>query len=189
MTTTATTVNDKITGYIRTYVGYGVGAALAWVLLHSGLDLHGPVQDALLVLVIALVTNGYYWLIRLLEVRFPILGVLLGLPKAPEYTAVDNLWASFVRTAIPTVVSAFVVGVLAVWVTLDPDQSVTVITVVSAVVSSAYYTVARAIVTRWPAARWLLGSAEAPAYQPSADTTDDGLDGEQPDSILEPSER
>lgn len=164
-----TTPNDRIVGLIRTYVGYGIGAVLAWLLLRTGLDLRGPVQDALLVLVIALVTNGYYWLVRLLEVRFPALGVLLGIPKRPDYTAVDNLWASFVRTAIPTLVSAFVVGVVASWVTLSADQSVTVITVVSAAVSSAYYTVAAAVVARWPRARVLLGSAQTPTYrEPSA---------------------
>lgn len=164
MSTTSPTLNDRATGLIRTYVGYGVGAVLAWLLVHTGLDLTGPFQVALLVLLVAIVTNAYYFVVRLLEVRFPIVGVLLGIPKAPEYQAVDNLWASFVRTAIPTVVSAVVVGFVAVWIDLSADQQAAVITAVVAIVSSLYYTVARAVVARWPRTKVLLGVSTTPGY-------------------------
>jgi hypothetical protein len=164
MSTYPPTMNDRATGLIRTYVGYGIGAVLAWLLVHTGVDLHGPFQAAVLVLVVALVTNSYYLAIRLLEVRFPFVGVFLGIPKAPDYLAVDNLWASFVRTAIPTVVSAVIVGVVAVWIDLNADQQASVIAAVVAIVSSLYYTVARSVVARWPRTKLLLGVSVTPGY-------------------------
>jgi hypothetical protein len=159
MSTYPPTMNDRATGLIRTYVGYGIGAVLAWLLVHTGVDLHGPFQAAVLVLVVALVTNSYYLAIRLLEVRFPFVGVFLGIPKAPDYLA-----ASFVRTAIPTVVSAVIVGVVAVWIDLNADQQASVIAAVVAIVSSLYYTVARSVVARWPRTKLLLGVSVTPGY-------------------------
>lgn len=164
------TPNEKVLGFIRTYVPYGVAAALAWLLLHTGLDLTGEVQVLAITLVVALVTNVYYLLIRLLESRWPFLGVFLGWPKQPEYVKVDNLWASLVRTLIPTLVSFVVVTISyyiaqAFGVEVSAENQASIIVVVVALVEAAYYSLARAITARWPAASWLLGTPTVPVNQ------------------------
>src|SRR5438094_8853189 len=100
------TANTTILGYIRTYVPYGVGLALGWLLLHTGIDLNGPFALAADTVLIAGAINIYYLVVRLAEVKVPYLGILLGAPSRPVYEDVSDLWNSFVRTGIPTVVSA-----------------------------------------------------------------------------------
>jgi hypothetical protein len=158
------TPNDRITGYIRTVVPYAIGAFLTWLLSISGLDFTGELQVALIVFPVTVVTNVYYLLIRLLEVRFPWVGLFLGIPKTPDYTAVDNLWASLVRTAIPTVVAAVVVTFVGIWLNLDADTQSGVIVIAVALVQALYYAVARAILSRWPGAKILLGTPATPDY-------------------------
>ncbi|NQX36240.1 hypothetical protein [Herbiconiux sp. VKM Ac-2851] len=160
------TPNDTITAYIRTYVPYGIGAALAWLLATIGLDLTGDFQIALIALAVVLVTNAYYLAVRLLERVLPILGVLLGIPKTPEYGEVSNLWASFVRTAIPTLVGALVTTVLGIIFHLDAQTQSVFIVLGIAVIEAAYYGLARNLVARYPGLVFLLGSDVTPVYEP-----------------------
>lgn len=152
--------HDRVLAFIRTYVPYSIGAILAWLLAVSRLDLTGPFQVGLVAFAVAVVTNVYYVLIRLLEYRFPMIGVLLGAPRQPEYTAVDNLWASLVRTAIPTLVAAVVITVIGAVVMLDAETSTTLIVVGTAIVQGLYYALAKAIIAKWPRASILLGTPE-----------------------------
>lgn len=171
------TPNDKIIGFIRTYVPYGISAGLAWLLLTTGFDLTGEVQVALVTLTVALVTNVYYMAIRLIEARVPWIGALLGWPKSPGYIAVDGLWASLVRTLVPTL-AAFVVVTLSFWIAeafgaqIDVSTQAGFIVIVVGLFEIAYYAVARAILDRWPNMAWLLGvprdpiglASDAPRY-------------------------
>lgn len=157
------TPNEQVLGFIRTYVPYGIGAAVAWLLLTFGLDLSGDVQILAVTLAVALVTNVYYLGIRLIESRWPWLGVFLGWPKQPEYVKVDNLWASLVRTLIPVLV-AFLVSTLAlyiaVWagVEISVESQAGLITIIVALVEAGYYALARGITARWPWTSFLLGT-------------------------------
>lgn len=162
------TPNDKVLGFIRTYIPYGISALLAWLLLNTGLDLTGEVQVALVTLTVALVTNAYYLLIRLVESRWPWVGVFLGWPKAPEYQAVDNLWGSLVRTLTP-VLASFVVVTAAFYVAawfgyqLSADMQAGAVVVVMGLFEALYYSAARFITTRWPWWSWLLGTPKEAA--------------------------
>lgn len=161
------TPNENITSLIRTYVPYAVGAVLAWILSVTAVDLHGATEAAFVAFGIAVVQNVYYLVIRLAETRMPSLGVLLGIPTVPEYARVDNLWASVVRTGIPTIVGALVVTLASgLYLDLDSATQTGIIAVLTAVVQSAYYTIATAIEARWPAAKALLGGVGAPSYEP-----------------------
>lgn len=165
---TGGTANDKVLAYIRTYVPYAIGAALAWLLAVVHLDLTGEFQLVAVTFAVALTTNVYYWLIRVLEVRFPWIGVFLGFPKQPEYARVDNLWASLIRTAIPTLAAAAVAAassLIASWadapITID---SAGLAVILVAVFEAIYYAIAKEITTRFPSASWLLGTPAQPTY-------------------------
>lgn len=164
------TAHDKVLAYIRTYIPYAVGAVIAWLLATAHLDLRGAPEVALTAFAVALTTNLYYVVIRVLEDRLPVLGVFLGFPRAPEYANVSNLWASLVRTWIPPLVGALVVAVTA-WAALalgvEPlpsEQAASVAVVGVAVVEGLYYAAARALLARWPRLSWLLGGDFAPTY-------------------------
>lgn len=158
------TPNDRALAYIRTYVPYLVGAGLTWLLVHTGIDFSGPVQVALIAFLVPLTQNAYYVLVRVIEIRMPWIGVLLGWSNSPQYAAVDNLWASLVRTLIPSLAGALVATVVALGLALDADTQSTLIVGLVALIQAAYYALARWIVSRWPATRFLLGTGAAPAY-------------------------
>jgi hypothetical protein len=160
------TPNDKISALIRTYVPYAIGGALAWLLTVTAIDLSGEFEAALVALVLVVVQNVYYLVVRLGETRIPGLGILLGLPKAPEYDNVSNLWASVVRTGIPTIVGALI-GLVVVWLGNIPADVSTGLTVtIIAVAQAAYYALAALVIEKWPRATALLGDIKAPGYMP-----------------------
>lgn len=163
------TPNDRVTGFIRTAVPYAVGSALAFILASTGADLSGEFEVALVAFGIVVAQNVYYLAVRLLERVLPGVGVLLGIPRTPDYEGVSNLWASVVRTGIPTIVGALVVigGAAAAagfGVQLDSDTLLAITALAVPVVQAAYYAAARAVIERWPASGILLGTAEQPIY-------------------------
>lgn len=79
-------MSDWLISQIRTYVPAGVGALLAW-LATLGLDLGAEAQVGLVTFLTAALTGVYYTLIRLLERRWPQVGILLGARKTPVYEA------------------------------------------------------------------------------------------------------
>lgn len=163
------TAHDKVLGYIRTGVPYAIGAFLSWILATTTLDLSGAPEVALIAFCVAAVTNLYYGVIRVVEVRFPLLGVFLGWPKAPQYAEVGNLWASLVRTCIPPIVGAVIVSgsawiAQAFGVVIDAQAQAGSIVVAVAAVEAVYYAGARALLERFPGLAWLLGGDFRPSY-------------------------
>lgn len=71
--------NDVLDSLKRTLIPVVVGAVSASVV--------GPYVDipSLRDLLAALIAGGYYTALRLLEVRWPQVGILLGAPRQPTY--------------------------------------------------------------------------------------------------------
>jgi hypothetical protein len=78
------TLGDFGASLVRTYVPIGVGVVLGWLTAH-GLGLSGAEATS----VTAALTGGIaalYWLgIRLLEAKWPALGIFLGKAAQPVY--------------------------------------------------------------------------------------------------------
>jgi uncharacterized membrane protein (DUF441 family) len=77
-------MSDFITSQIRTYVPIVVGALVAW-LATLGLNLDASTQTGLVVALTGVTQALYYLIIRLIEKKYPKVGVLLGSAKSPEY--------------------------------------------------------------------------------------------------------
>jgi len=151
------TANDRILSFIRTYVPYAIGALLAWLFVKTQIDLRGEFQVAIIAVVVAAIQNAYYYVVRLLEVQLPWVGVFLGFPKQPDYIGVDNLWASFVRTAIPTVIGVALFLLANLGFKLDAETQTGLVVILVGIAQALYYATARALVARWSALSWLLG--------------------------------
>ena len=76
-------MSNFLIAQIRTYVPMAVGAALTW-LLNYGLDITSVEGEAVMVMTAAL-SAIYYFLVRWGAEKWPQLGILLGVNKAPEY--------------------------------------------------------------------------------------------------------
>ena len=79
--------HDSLIGLVRTVVPMIVGALIVW-LAEAGIELSDEASGAFTVALMAIATSAYYagvtWLER--EVN-PSWGYLLGVPKAPSYSA------------------------------------------------------------------------------------------------------
>lgn len=82
-------MNNYISSLIRTLVPIGVGAVITWVQIRFGLTIDGEASATLAAMVTALTIGLYYAGVRWAETRFPQVGWLLGLPKAPGYSTED----------------------------------------------------------------------------------------------------
>lgn len=78
-------MNAALIAVIRTIVPMGVGAIASWLLVTFGLHVTDDQQAQLVVLGTFLLQAFYYMVVKWLEARWPRLGVLLGIPKAPVY--------------------------------------------------------------------------------------------------------
>jgi len=74
-------LSDWIAAWIRTQVAVWVPVGVNWL---ASLGIEVPVEPATAVVVAALIT-GYYTLVRALEARWPVVGVLLGWRAQPHY--------------------------------------------------------------------------------------------------------
>ena len=74
-------LSNYVTSVIRTVVPVVVGAVIA-VLAKKGINVDEAEVSSWL---IPTVISAYYSVARLAEIRFPRLGWLLGVPKAPGY--------------------------------------------------------------------------------------------------------
>lgn len=157
------TPNDQVLAYIRTYVPYAIGAAVAWLLATFALQLPDEFVVAVIAFAVVAVQNVYYLVIRLLERWAPWLGVFLGFPKQPAYTGVADLWGSVVRTGIPTLAGSILGVLAAIGLQLDAQSQTGLIVILIGVLQATYYAGAKEIIARWPAAGWLLGGVPAPA--------------------------
>jgi len=77
-------MTDFITSQIRTWVPIAVGAIISW-LATLGLQIDSNTQAAIVIALTGLIQAAYYTVVRLLEKKFPKLGILLGTPKTPSY--------------------------------------------------------------------------------------------------------
>lgn len=78
-------MTDFILSLVRTYTPIAVGAVVAW-LVTLGVEVDVETQAGLVVALTGVIQAIYYTVIRLLEKKFPQIGVLLGSAKTPEYT-------------------------------------------------------------------------------------------------------
>lgn len=78
-------MNDIITSLIRTYVPIAVGTVISW-LATRGLNIDEATGAALVAGLTGVCIAVYYTVVRLLERKFPKIGLLLGSAKTPEYT-------------------------------------------------------------------------------------------------------
>lgn len=78
-------MNDIITSLIRTYVPVIVGSLIAW-LAARGIKVDDATSAAVVTALSGTIILAYYTVIRLLERKFPKVGILLGSTKKPEYT-------------------------------------------------------------------------------------------------------
>lgn len=76
-------LSDWIAAWIRTQVAVWVPVLATW-LMSLGVEL--PVEPATMAVGSAAIT-GYYTLVRLLEAKWPAIGVLLGWKAQPVYDA------------------------------------------------------------------------------------------------------
>lgn len=77
-------MSNYLVSLIRTTAPAVVGAVLSWLALH-GLDLPSRDREAVTAAVTGILVVAYYAVVRALESKWPKLGVLLGVPSAPEY--------------------------------------------------------------------------------------------------------
>jgi uncharacterized membrane protein (DUF441 family) len=77
-------MSDFIISAIRTYVPILVGAFVSWLAL-KGINLDSSTVLALGTALGGVVAALYYTIIRLLEKKFPQVGVLLGTAQQPTY--------------------------------------------------------------------------------------------------------
>lgn len=68
---------------IRTNVPILVGAFVTW-LISLGIEVPEEGLVGLTVFFVALISGLYYLVVRLLEERFPVVGILLGFAKSPD---------------------------------------------------------------------------------------------------------
>ena len=76
--------NSFVTSLIRTWVPIIVGALVAY-LVTLGIELDVDAQTGLVVFLTAFLQGAYYLIVRVLERRYPKLGLLLGSGSQPKY--------------------------------------------------------------------------------------------------------
>ena len=81
-------MSDFVISLIRTWVPVGVGLGVAY-LVNLGVEIDEGTQLALSGGIVGVATAVYYAVARFLENRWPVAGYLLGVAKAPAYTAGD----------------------------------------------------------------------------------------------------
>lgn len=79
-------LSNYVVSLIRTGVPILVGALLAWLASSLHVVIGPSSQAGLVSLCVAVLSAGYYALVRLLERWKPSLGVLLGVPAKPVYS-------------------------------------------------------------------------------------------------------
>lgn len=78
-------MTNFVISLIRTYVPIAVGTLISFLFVQFGLTLDGEIALQLTTGLTGLVIGLYYLVARLLERKFPQLGVLLGSTAKPVY--------------------------------------------------------------------------------------------------------
>lgn len=78
-------LRNAIIAAIRTGIAAAVGLAVAWV-IGLGVEVPAGFEEGLIAVVFGLVVAGYNLAVNFLEQRVhPWFGVLLGVPRTPDY--------------------------------------------------------------------------------------------------------
>lgn len=80
------TVRDLIASMFRTVVPAAVGFVLTLLARKLGVVIDTDTSTSLTAALVVVVTAIYYGVLRVLEVKFPWLGILLGWKAQPTYT-------------------------------------------------------------------------------------------------------
>ena len=76
------TASNLVPSLIRTYVPVGVGAVVSWLAV-KGFSVDPNMQVAVTAILTAVLTSLYFTGVRMLEVKFPAMSILLGTRKQP----------------------------------------------------------------------------------------------------------
>ncbi len=79
-------MNDYIVGHIRTFVPIAVGALLTWLSTKYGILLSEDTAASTTAALTGIVIAVYYGAVRAAAQRYPQVGILLGVNKAPKYS-------------------------------------------------------------------------------------------------------
>jgi hypothetical protein len=82
-------MSDFVIAQIRTYVPMLAGFLITWLIAANVLDPDTAVgvQAGLVSFATAVLSGLYYFIVRLLAEKWPQVGILLGVNKAPDYKA------------------------------------------------------------------------------------------------------
>lgn len=83
-------MTNFLVSLIRTWVPIGVGSLISFLVVNYGLVVDENLTAQLAAGLTGLIIAGYYLLARLLERKFPQLGVLLGSTQKPVYVEAEN---------------------------------------------------------------------------------------------------
>lgn len=78
-------LSSLVISLIRQYVPVAVGVVLTWIAVSLKIVIDPSTGPALIALTTAILTAAYYLLVRLLERKWPVFGILLGVPAQPAY--------------------------------------------------------------------------------------------------------
>ena len=81
-------MSDFVVSLIRTWVPYGVAFVIGYLVSLGVIDEDTSKEAANAISggFVLIVGSLYYWIVRVLASRWPSLGILLGVNKAPSYT-------------------------------------------------------------------------------------------------------
>lgn len=146
---------------VRTSIVPGIVGLLATWFAYAKTDMPTDVAPT----VATGLSFGYWFVVRLLEQKFPRAGVLLLIPRPPTYT--DSDFRGFAKSAVRTFIP-LVVGLAATYATkLGVDIDTTLVNgFLGVFASGSYYATVRAVETNRPEAGRLLGIKGAPTYIP-----------------------
>lgn len=86
----ATPAGNYVPSLIRTFVPIAVGAVLAYLAVHFGLHPSQAQAAAITAPLTAVISAVYYALVRYLETKYPIFGILLGKKAQPVYAGAST---------------------------------------------------------------------------------------------------
>ena len=81
-----------------------------------------------------------------------------------DLNASGSIAPAVVRTVVPMLVTLLTSWLARNNIVVDGESQAALVGLISLLVGTGYYTLARELERRWPGAGWLLGSPHAPVY-------------------------
>lgn len=102
MADSTSTSADVVPSLVRTWVPVVVGGFISWAATQS-IQVSDQVQGALVTVLTSAIIAVYYTVVRLLEQKWPFMGLLLGSTSQPTYgtTPVATVTAAVVKPPEP----------------------------------------------------------------------------------------